>query len=115
MVQNWGNGTKLVQKLMYFLQNFIKYFKRLSSALQLLLNDIMETKDIPKSWNETNISLIPKEAQDLTNGKNYRPISLLNNDYKIFARILKIFLKDFVGEEQAGFLPNRRRQFESDN
>lgn len=80
-------------------------------VFQLLITDIMMTKEILKSWNDANISLIPKELQDLTNVKNYRPIFRLNNDYKIFARIvserLTLFLKDFVGEEQAGFLLNR--------
>lgn len=40
---------------------------------------------------------------------NYRPISLLNNDYKIGACVLAAKLKNFlvknINEEQAGFLP----------
>lgn len=57
-------------------------------VLQLLLNEIMEKREIPKTWNKANICLMLKEAQDLTNVTNYRPISLMNNDYKLFARIL---------------------------
>lgn len=56
-----------------------------------------------------NISLIPKEGQDLTNAKNYRPISLLNNDYTLFTRILaeriKFFLQHFIGEDCGGSSP----------
>lgn len=41
--------------------------------------------------------------------KKYRPISLLNTDYKIYARILvnrlKEYLVDHINEDQAGFLP----------
>lgn len=60
---------------------------------------------------EANITLIPKEEADHKDPKNYRPISLLNLDYKIFAAILderlKEILQKFIAEEQAGFLPNR--------
>ena len=39
------------------------------------------------------ITLIPKDGQDLTKVKNYRPISLLNSDYKILSKILTSRLK----------------------
>lgn len=71
----------------------------------------MKTKEISRSWNDTTISLIPKELQDLSNVKNYRPISFLNNDYKIFASVIAERLKKikhFVGDKQSGVLPNRQ-------
>ena len=42
---------------------------------------------------QSYITLIPKNGQDLTNVKNYRPISLLNSDYKILSKILTSRLK----------------------
>lgn len=61
---------------------------------------------------EANITLIPKEDSDLTLIKNYRPISLLNTDYKIFTSVvaerLKRFLKEFIHVDQNGFLPKRQ-------
>lgn len=61
---------------------------------------------------ETSIHNInPKRNTDSTNVKNYRPISLLNLYYKVFAKILddriKIFLINFIKEEQTGFLLQR--------
>uniref|UniRef100_A0A803TRG2 Reverse transcriptase domain-containing protein n=1 Tax=Anolis carolinensis TaxID=28377 RepID=A0A803TRG2_ANOCA len=66
---------------------------------------------IPESWKEAEIIMIYKEGTNSDEVQNYRPISLLNNDYKIFTKILanqfKTFLADWVSEEQTGFLPNR--------
>lgn len=66
---------------------------------------------IPQSWTEAYISLIPKPNTDKTLIQNYRPISLLNVDYKIFATILverlRVFLSRFIHQDQNGFLPHR--------
>lgn len=50
------------------------------------MNEIIRTKEFLQTWKEANISLIPKEGTDLKDPKNYKPISLLNNDYKIFTK-----------------------------
>uniref|UniRef100_A0A803SWC5 Reverse transcriptase domain-containing protein n=1 Tax=Anolis carolinensis TaxID=28377 RepID=A0A803SWC5_ANOCA len=88
-----------------FAEETIPYLKK-------IMNKILENQKIPDSWRNATITMIPKEGQDLKNVKNYRPISLLNSDYKIFTTILaermKEFLKDWIGEEQTGFLPKRQ-------
>lgn len=48
-----------------------------------------ERKDARETWNITNIAIITKEGQDLTLMRNYRPISLINIDYKMFTMILE--------------------------
>ena len=57
------------------------------------------------------ISLIPKSGKDLTNIKNWRPISLLNTDYKILTKILanriKKYLPKLISTDQTGFVPGR--------
>lgn len=77
------------------------------NKLQYLMNNAMLNEDIPKTWNLVSITLIPKENTDPTNVKSYRPILLLNLDYKVFAKILadriKIFLVNFIWKEQTGF------------
>uniref|UniRef100_A0A803TBI3 Reverse transcriptase domain-containing protein n=1 Tax=Anolis carolinensis TaxID=28377 RepID=A0A803TBI3_ANOCA len=75
------------------------------------MNQALQVKIIPESWKEATIVMIPKEGANLLEVKNYRPISLLNTDYKIFAKILvnrlKDFLAEWMGEDQTGFLPSR--------
>uniref|UniRef100_A0A803TNY9 Reverse transcriptase domain-containing protein n=1 Tax=Anolis carolinensis TaxID=28377 RepID=A0A803TNY9_ANOCA len=91
------------------------YYKRLKDDLlphlQKVMNNALHQKQIPKSWKEANIILLPKDNSDPNNIKNYRPISLLNTDYKIFALIiverLKLYLTNWIKEEQSGFLPDR--------
>uniref|UniRef100_A0A670HYC8 Reverse transcriptase domain-containing protein n=1 Tax=Podarcis muralis TaxID=64176 RepID=A0A670HYC8_PODMU len=92
-----------------------KYYKvlgnQLSNTLCDTMNNILRGGKIPESWREAFITLIPKPDTDKLNIKNYRPISLLNNDYKIYADImanrLKKYLATLIHIDQAGFLPNR--------
>uniref|UniRef100_A0A670JT87 Reverse transcriptase domain-containing protein n=1 Tax=Podarcis muralis TaxID=64176 RepID=A0A670JT87_PODMU len=92
-----------------------KYYKTLKDyliqPLKEVCNEIMEGKKAPKSWKEAFITLIPKLESEKTQLKNYRPISLLNVDYKIFADILanrlKRVLNEVIHKDQAGFLPGR--------
>uniref|UniRef100_A0A2D4KI84 Reverse transcriptase domain-containing protein n=1 Tax=Micrurus paraensis TaxID=1970185 RepID=A0A2D4KI84_9SAUR len=76
------------------------------------MNEVLTKKEIPKTWTEAYITLIPKEGTDQQQIKNFRPISLLNSDYKIFASILaerlKRYLNNFIHPDQNGFLPKRQ-------
>ncbi len=57
------------------------------------------------------INLIPKPQKDHSQLENWRPISLLNNDYKIlamiFAKKIKCVLNDIIDECQSGFMTDR--------
>lgn len=59
-----------------------------------------------------SISMIPKPQTDNTAWSNYRPISILNMDIKILAKILSNRLNPIIGtlihEDQTGFIPNRQ-------
>uniref|UniRef100_A0A670KLE6 Reverse transcriptase domain-containing protein n=1 Tax=Podarcis muralis TaxID=64176 RepID=A0A670KLE6_PODMU len=92
-----------------------KYYKILKDYLTLPLmevcNQIMGGGRAPETWKEAFITLIPKVETEKTQLRNYRPISLLNVDYKIFADILasrlKKVLNEVIHKDQAGFLPGR--------
>uniref|UniRef100_A0A670JJJ0 Reverse transcriptase domain-containing protein n=1 Tax=Podarcis muralis TaxID=64176 RepID=A0A670JJJ0_PODMU len=92
------------------------YYKEMKDILidplTKVMNNILKEKDMPGTWREAFIVVIPKQDSDLTQVKNYRPISLLNTDYKIFAGILakrlkKILIK-IIHKDQEGFLPGRQ-------
>ena len=65
---------------------------------------------LPKSFRKAVITLIPKKG-DLANISNWRPVSLLNNDYKIFAKVLanklKTHISNIVSEDQTYCIPER--------
>ena len=57
------------------------------------------------------ISMIPKPGKDLDKLKNWRPITLLNQDYKIIAKVManrcKKLLPSIIGTDQSGFVEHR--------
>lgn len=64
----------------------------------------------PRSWKQIRVRLLPKKG-DLASLKNWRPISLVNCDSKIFTRLLNKRLSPIaatiLNPFQAGFLPQR--------
>lgn len=58
-----------------------------------------------------HITLIPKEGKNPTTCQNYRPISLLNSDLKLLAKVLAICLApemtSLVHYDQVGFIPKK--------
>lgn len=61
------------------------------------------------------ISLIPKQGKNPLNCSSYRPISLLNTDAKIYAKILagrlEKVIPTIVSPDQTGFIKNRHSFF----
>uniref|UniRef100_A0A3P9MGF8 Reverse transcriptase domain-containing protein n=1 Tax=Oryzias latipes TaxID=8090 RepID=A0A3P9MGF8_ORYLA len=77
-------------------------------------NWVMEKKMTPLSWNEAIISIIPKEGKDRLDCANYRPVSVLNIDYKLFTSIisrrLETILPMLIHKDQTGFIKQRQTQ-----
>jgi hypothetical protein len=73
-------------------------------------NDALNLGVFPPSWQETCIVLLPKKG-DLWNLANWRPISLINTDCKVFTRILNSRVmgaaNKVITRHQAGFMPTR--------
>ena len=71
-----------------------------------IFNNTLKTKQIPDSWHEAKIVILFKKG-DPKDIKNYRPISLQPQSYKIFTRLLQTRIDRTLDEnqprEQAGF------------
>uniref|UniRef100_A0A669ELI9 Reverse transcriptase domain-containing protein n=1 Tax=Oreochromis niloticus TaxID=8128 RepID=A0A669ELI9_ORENI len=93
-----------------------EWYKTMKESLLPLLetsfNYILEGGLVPPSWKEAFISVLPKEGQNRLNCKSYRPISVLNSDYKLYTTILvrrmDAIMPSLIDEDQTGFLKNRQ-------
>ena len=90
-----------------------RFYKTFSDTISLILHKVYEEsaahKELPDSCLEGIISVLYKKgAKD--DPRNYRPLSLLNCDYKIFTRILtqrmNTAVLQFVSPQQTGFVQN---------
>ena len=81
-----------------FLQTFID---QVSILLSLEYNKFFEHSIDPR-WKRGFIKLIPKKG-DLNDVDNWRPISLLNVEWKIFSRILLKNLEEICSNQQGAW------------
>jgi hypothetical protein len=90
-----------------------EFYKAFSAQLSPILANIYNRcqQDIPISMKEAVICLLFKKG-DKGQLKNWRPISLLNVDFKILTKILnhrmKSALPKLLSLDQKGFVPTRR-------
>lgn len=90
---------------------FLKYFDLLGPIFLAAIHEAVNTGAFHPQLNIALISLIPKKGKDHSNCANYRPISLLNTDIKMYARILALRLQRYINKlvhpDQTGFMPGR--------
>ncbi len=91
-----------------FYQTFIK---DLAPFLVKVILESVEQETLPPTLTQGLITLIPKPKKDHLLIDNWRPISLLNTDYKVFTSILAKRLKNVLDpitdETQSGFMRKR--------
>lgn len=95
-----------------FTSNIYKHFwDDIKMLLFETLNEIIKKSLLPPSMRQGVIVLIPKSGKDPKILNNWRPITLLNNDYKILTHIfsnrLKEGLSQIISDTQSGFMKGR--------
>lgn len=94
---------------------FKKFSEPLSPLLLSVFNESSVTLSLPVSMRQAIISLLLKKDKNPLNCSSYRPVSLLNADAKIFAKVLAKRLErvvpTVVSPDQTGFVKNRQSFF----
>ncbi len=90
---------------------FLKKFKKLVAwLLEAEFNDFLRSNKIDDYWKQGRISLIPKKG-DLKEIENWRPICVLNIEWKIFTGLVnKVMYNAWekeMGDSQIGFRKGR--------
>ena len=87
------------------------FWKDISSFLISALNYAFDSGCLSVTQRRGVIKLIPKKDAELYFIKNWRPITLLNTDYKIAAKSIanriKLVLPNLINYDQTGFLKGR--------
>ena len=91
-----------------------KYSSLLAPTLQIIYNSFWHISNTHWDFNKATLILIPKPNGDPQDFKNWRPISLLNCDRKIFSKIianrLQSTLSHIISPWQFGFMKKRHIQ-----
>ena len=87
------------------------FWKDISSFLISALNYAFDSGCLSVTQRRGVIKLIPKKDAELYFIKNWRPITLLNTNYKIAAKSIanriKLVLPNLINHDQTGFLKGR--------
>ena len=87
------------------------FIEDISKILQESYTESFNSGTLCESQRQGVIRLIPKKGKNLTDIKSWRPLSLLNSDYKILAKVianrLKAILPEIINTDQVGYMANR--------
>lgn len=87
------------------------FLETLSPQMLKAFNSLAVPSTSPGNMLEAHIAVIPKADKDPSLAANYRPISLLNVDIKLYAKILANrllpLIPGLISADQVGFVPGR--------
>ena len=95
-----------------FPPEFYREFKDLLLPLLMdVINLASKTQTLPESFSTAIITVIHKKNRDPLKCSSYRPISLLNTDYKLISKALANrlgqYLPQLINPDQSGFISKR--------
>ena len=95
-----------------FTTNFYKFFwKDIKDLVFQSFNHSFESQKLSSFQRMGILNLLPKKDKDLRHLANWRPVSLLNTDYKILTKLLAMRLQkvipSLVNSDQVGYIKNR--------
>ena len=93
-----------------FTGEFYQMFREeLMPILLKLFQKTAQRRTLPNLFYRATTTLISKPDKDNTKTENYRPISLMNTDEKIFNKVLansiQQHIKKLIHHDQVGFFP----------
>ena len=95
---------------------YLTFWTEIGPFLLEMIQLAVQTGNFNRDVNTAIISLLQKKGKDPTLCSNYRPLSLINSDIKLYAKVLAIrldkVLPKIIHMDQTGFVKNR---FSSDN
>lgn len=90
---------------------YIKFWPMIATTMHKLFSEIVSRGILNRTAREAVTSLMYKTGRNPLVVTNWRPLSLLNNDYKIYAKVLanrmQSTAKYLIDHDQKGFLKNR--------
>ena len=94
---------------------YLTFWQVIKEPMLNSFNYAFEMKEMSFSQRQAIITLIDKKGKDRVYLKNWRPVSLLNNDYKIASKALAFRIKKVISElvhhDQSGFVEKRNMSF----
>jgi hypothetical protein len=87
------------------------FWKNIKELVMNLFSYSYENENMSISQKQSIITLLPKKNNDVRFLKNWRPISLLNTDYRIMTKGIATRLKNnliqIINKSQSGFIKGR--------
>ena len=77
---------------------YVAFWEQLSPFFLHMINFSIEKGGFSRDVNTALISLLMKKDKNPTDCSSYRPLSLLNSDVKIFAKLLALRLEPHMPE-----------------